>query len=212
MLRLQKGAVRASARAVMNDLEPEWPEEHQCESCGHAVWRVVAADGEDVELHPSPLETELVGDLAVGVVRVRLPGNYRRFSGASEQVNWKLLRAGGWQLHDPECVHTDSFVPDLPVGDSWLWFASPVPLTVENEAVLWTEHIYVCQSATRSQVLSHMFSDRGLTRRLSVEQVQAHAEATAAVSNLIVSLPSELRAVSGPAGRGNPTADQLALF
>jgi hypothetical protein len=144
-------------REVMDDAVPEWPEEHQCRRCGAVVWRVMREDGEDVELDTTPIETHLI----LGKVRVRDEGYYRVDN--EHPLAWK--RAQCWRLDDPQYVHASEWIVDRELGDSWMWFASRVPLTVDDPGLIFSEHYHLCgavsERSARSSLTSSTCGKRG---------------------------------------------------
>jgi hypothetical protein len=139
--------MRRSAKDADDPTVPEWPNTHECPRCRQAVWSAISRDGSDVLLDTIPMETQLVVDDSGSSERVRAPGFFRLPS---------TRRISGWRLHDPSRIVTCEYIPDLPAGETWLWHASKIALTVDNMEALYSEHVYTCSAAPAKMVTAAM--------------------------------------------------------
>jgi hypothetical protein len=126
------------------------------------------------------METELAQAEWGSEERVRAPGFFRLPS---------TRGVSGWRLHDPSRVVTCEYIPDLPAGETWLWHASKIPLTIDNEEVLYSEHVYTCSAAPPKMVTAALHAlaltgDAAGDRRKKAAGACEEAQRRAAVQRL----------------------------
>jgi hypothetical protein len=135
--------------------EPEWPEPMLCEphedhqghmvgGCGCNVWKVTAANGDELELNPEPIDYRL--DLAGQLMRV----NGEHFA----------AYVGGYRIDGAEWFSGYRSDDDELNEAGWQWGVTKQPLSAAAEVPLYGEHYLTCPALSVRAKIARLHSGR----------------------------------------------------
>lgn len=155
--------------------EPEWPEPRRCEEwedhqgkmvggCGCEVWRVIAANGDELDLDPRPLELNGFGD-GFGAWRA----DFKPY--ACREPGYRLDGCEWWGGDDA----------------GWTWYVTRVSVdeAFARDVPIYGEHFLTCPNVSDAAKIAKVHQDDQRDADSPVDQTLLAAELEAETARML---------------------------